>query len=105
MSGWLSMTRVIQRKPSFSTSFCTVRPWVRAAMGDREGAVEILSTILADQAGSQQLALQPAPIHAIAEEMLAELQPQIGPEPYAAAVERGRSRATEVIVKELLLGD
>ena len=77
---------------------------VRAAMGDREGAVELLSTVLADPSGNQQLALQPAPIHAIADDLLAELQPQLAPETFAAAVERGRSQATEVVVKDLLLG-
>lgn len=77
---------------------------VRAAMGDEEGAVELLSAILADPAGTQQLALQPAPIHAIADDMLADLEPRLSPEAYAAAADRGRFRGTEVIVQDLLLG-
>src|SRR5690606_2902845 len=77
---------------------------VRAAMGDEEGAVELLSAILADPAGTQQLALQPAPINAIADDMLADLEPRLSPEAYAAAADRGRFRGTEVIVQDLLLG-
>lgn len=76
---------------------------VRIAMGDEEGAVELLSAILADPAGSQQLALQPAPIHAIAEEMLTDLESRLVPEIHAAAFERGRFRGIEALVRDLLL--
>lgn len=75
---------------------------VRGSSGAPEEAVELLSTILADPTGSQQLPMQPASIHAIAEEVRAEYAAELEPADYAAAVERGRAQTTEAVVEELL---
>lgn len=75
---------------------------VRAAMGDSAGAIELLSTILADPAGSQQLALQPAPIHAMAAELRDAIANEMEPAARAAATQRGQEQTTEFAVKTLL---
>ncbi len=75
---------------------------LRASMGHIEEAVDLLATILADPAGTQQLPLQPAPIRTIAEELQAAYEAELEQSAFAAAVERGQSRTTEVAVKDLL---
>jgi hypothetical protein len=71
-------------------------------MGHAEQAIELVSAILADPAGSQQMWAQPTAIHELAEETRAELEHQLDPDAYAASWTRGRSRSTDVAAEALL---
>jgi predicted ATPase/class 3 adenylate cyclase len=77
---------------------------VRAEMGKKEDAVEILACVLADPASDQQLGTESVPISQMAEEVLSKLEGELDPDAYATAYERGRARSIEVGTKGLLTG-
>ena len=77
---------------------------VRAEMGKKEDAVEILACVLADRISDQQLVTESVPISQIAEEVLSKLEEDLDAEGYAAAYERGRARSIETSTKGLLTG-
>ena len=77
---------------------------VRAEMGKKEDAVEILACVLADPASDQQLGTESVPISQMAEETLSKLEEELDPEVRAAAYARGSATRIEVAAKGLLTG-
>jgi len=77
---------------------------LRAEMGQKALAVEILACVRADPESSQVLAaMENVPLGAIASERLVELEEDLGSEVFAAAHTRGSAKSIEVGAKELLV--
>ena len=77
---------------------------VRAAMGQAEGAVEILASVLADPSSRQQLVTENVSIEQMAGEALAPLEEELDSGAYAAAYLRGSAKSIEASAPELLAG-
>jgi tetratricopeptide (TPR) repeat protein len=75
---------------------------VRMEMGEKENAVAILASVLADPVSGRSTRLENVPVSEMATELLAELDQELDAETYAAAYARGRAKSLEVAVKELL---
>ena len=73
---------------------------VRAATGKNRQAVEMLATVLAESMSKQHAVFQSATIAEDATEALAELQAELDPDDYSAAMES--PRAYDVVAKELI---
>ncbi len=75
---------------------------VRMEMGEKENAVAILASVLADPVSGRSTRLENVPVSEMATELLAELDQELDAETYAAAYARGGAKSLEVAVKELL---
>ena len=75
---------------------------IRADVGQKLEAVELLATVLAEPRNVQRLFTDNAPIHEIASAVLTELQKELDPNEYSAAHARGTSRPYDVAAKELI---
>ena len=75
---------------------------VRAEIGKREEAVEILASVLADAVSSQSLMVDNVPVSEKVSELLAELERVLDAETYAAARLQGGAKSLDVAAKELL---
>ena len=75
---------------------------VRAASGDAERAVELVSCVLADPTRSQQFVAEHISIEEAATALLAQLEAELDPEALAAAQVKGAATGLDVMVKELL---
>ena len=75
---------------------------VQAAMGEKLEAVEMLATVLAEPASTEQLFTDTSPINQIATEALEDIEKDLDPDEYSAAYAKGSSRPYDVLVKEVL---
>jgi hypothetical protein len=75
---------------------------IRGAVGQKQEAVELLSTVLAEPTSVQRLFTDNAPISEIASAALSELQEELDPNEYSAAHARGTLRPYDVAAKELI---
>jgi len=77
---------------------------VRAVMGSNTEAVEMLATVLAEPASTQQLFTDNIPINQFATETLVEIEKELDPDDYSAAFGRGSARPYDELVKSVLDG-
>lgn len=75
---------------------------VRAASGRAVEAVSLLSSVLADPVSSQTLFTENVPITQAAEELLAQLEEELGSDTYLDAYATGTARSIELTAKEVL---
>lgn len=75
---------------------------VQGRMGDLESAVELLSTVLAEPTSSGRTLSDLEPIALLASQSMEEFRPQIDPDVFEAAHDRGALRPYETAFKELL---
>jgi predicted ATPase/class 3 adenylate cyclase len=75
---------------------------VRAASGRAVEAVSLLSSVLADPISSQTLLIEDVPITQAAEELLAQLEKELGSDTYRDAYATGTARSIELTAKEVL---
>jgi tetratricopeptide (TPR) repeat protein len=75
---------------------------VRAEMGLKLEAVEMLATVLAEPGSSQQLFTDNIPIDQFAQEALDEIEKDVDPGEYSAAYGRGAARGYGDLVKNVL---
>ena len=75
---------------------------VQAAVGEKLDAVEMLATVLAEPASTQQLFTDTSPINQIATEALENIEKDLDPSEYSAAYARGAARRYDVLVKNVL---
>jgi len=75
---------------------------VRAEMGLKLEAVEMLATVLAEPGSSQQLFTDNIPIDQFAQEALGEIEKDVDPGEYSAAYGRGAARGYGDLVKNVL---
>ncbi|MEE8407371.1 MAG: adenylate/guanylate cyclase domain-containing protein [Acidimicrobiia bacterium] len=77
---------------------------VRAVMGLNLDAVEMLATVVAEPASSQQLFTDDIPIDQFATDTLSEIEKELDPGDYSAAYGRGSARSYGDLVKSVLAG-
>ena len=75
---------------------------VRVSTGRRSEAVELLATVVAEPASSQQTVWETVSIGETASEALGELQLDMDPDEYTAAYEAGTAKQYGVAVKGLI---
>ncbi|HEY3428555.1 MAG TPA: tetratricopeptide repeat protein, partial [Acidimicrobiia bacterium] len=75
---------------------------IRAEVGHKQEAVELLSTVLAEPTSVQRLFTDNAPISEVASAALTELQKELDPNEYSAAHASGTLRPYDVAAKELI---
>ena len=75
---------------------------VRADMGSKEEAVEMLATVLAEPASNQQLFTDDVPIDQFAKGVLSEIEKDLGPEAFSVAYSRGTERPYGDLVNSVL---
>ncbi len=75
---------------------------IRADLGYKQEAVELLATVLAEPTSVQRVFTDNATISEMARAALTELQKELDPNEYSAAHARGTSRPYDVAAKELI---
>ena len=75
---------------------------VRADAGNHAEAVSILSSVVADPLSMQSLMLDVVPVGEFAEELLTQMEEELGPEAFRDAFESGAVRSIEMATKGVL---